>query len=111
MFFRVKSTSPNSDLAIYRARRTARLRLSLYRIGPSELLLSRYLQENFNMTLQSACLAILQNARFALNIKHELIITIPDKQLNEISKLITYGTGKVAGSHILQDMWRITEKD
>jgi hypothetical protein len=37
----------------------------------------------------------------------DLIITIPDPELNKIAKLITYGTGKLAGSHILREMWRI----
>jgi hypothetical protein len=107
MFFRVHSTSPKADLAIYRTKRQARLRLTLFRKGVTETLLSRFLQENYNMTLQSACLAILQNARYNLNIEQDLIITIPDPELNHIAKLITYGNGRLAGSQILRDMWKI----
>ena len=107
MFFRVQSTSPKADLAIYRAKKQARLRLASYRIGPTEILLSRFLQENYNITLKAACQSILQNARYNLNIEQELIITIPDPELNAIAKLITYGNGKITGSKILRDMWRI----
>lgn len=108
MFFRVKSTSPEADLAIYRMKKHAKLRLMLYQMGPAELLISRFLQENYNLTLKSACLQILQDARYNLNIEQDLIITIPDPELNNIAKLITYGNGKIAGSKILREMWRIT---
>jgi hypothetical protein len=108
MFFRVKSTSPKADLAIYRTKKQARLALTLYQMGPTELLLSRFLQENYNLTLKAACLKILQNARYHLNIEQDLIITIPDTELNNIAKLITYGNGKLAGSKILREMWRIS---
>jgi hypothetical protein len=107
MFFRVKSTSPEADLAIYRAKKQARLKLTLYPIGVTETLLSRFLQENYNLTLKSACLAILQNAHYNLNIEQDLIITIPDPELNALAKLITYGNGRLMGSHILREMWRI----
>ena len=107
MFFRAKSTSPTADLAIYRTKRKARLYLTLHNLGTSELLLSRYLQENYNMTLKSACLAILQESRYNLNIQREIIITIPNPELNTIAKIITYGTGRVPGSHILQNMFKI----
>jgi hypothetical protein len=108
MFFKARSTSPKADLAIYRAKRQARLKLTLFRMGIAETLLSRYLQENYNMTLRSACLAILQNAKYQLNIEQDIIITVPDPELNKIAKLITYGTGKIPGSHILRELWRIT---
>ena len=107
MFFRVHSTSPKADLAIYRAKQQAQIKLTLFRTGITETLISRYLQENYNMTLKTACKAILQNARYNLNLDMDLIITIPDPELNKIAKLITYGTGKLAGSRILREMWRI----
>lgn len=111
MFFRINSTSPVADLAIYRAKRTARIRLALFRLGPAEVLLSRYLLENHNLTLQQACINILQNARFNLNIKREIIVTIPDPELNNLAKLITYGTGKIQGSKILKDMLQVAKGD
>ena len=108
MFFRIKSTSTNSDLQLYRTKYKAKLKLALYKIGPTEILLSRYLQEQFNKTLKVACLEILQNMRSHVNQADEIIITIPDAQLNTMAKIITYGTGKICGSTILKDILIIT---
>lgn len=108
MFFVIKSSSPHKDLLIYRAKSKARLQLALHSFGPSELLLSRYLQENYNMSLRQACLAILQNTTYNTNYKQEIIVTIPDPTLNTVAKIITYGTGKVAGSRILKDMLNLS---
>ena len=104
MFFIIRSSCPDKDLLIYRARRKAKLQLMLHSFGPSELLMSRYLQENYNMSLRQACLSILQNTSYSLNLKQEIVVTIPDPILNKIAKIITYGTGKVSGSRILKDM-------
>lgn len=108
MFFRIKSTSTNADIQLYRTKYKAKLKLALYIIGPTEILLSRYLQEHFNKTLKTACLEILQNVKSHINQADEIIITIPDKQLNDIAKIITYGTGKICGSTILKDILTIT---
>lgn len=110
MFFVIKSSTPQTDLAIYRAKRKARLYLTLHTFGPSELLLSRYLQEKYNTNLRAACLAILQNASFNMNLQREIIVTIPDKQLNHLAKLITYGPGTVPGSQILHHMLNIKKE-
>lgn len=107
MFFIVKSTSPQQDLAFYRTRRKARLRLTLFRWGPTEMLMSRFLQEKYSRTLMEACIEILAKAKFNLNYRREIVITIPDKELNSIAKIITYGTECVAGSKILKDMFTI----
>ena len=107
MFFVIRSSSPKQDLAFYRARRKARLRLTLYRWGPTEILLSHYLQKNYKKTLMEACITILTNARFSMNYKQEIIVTIPNKELNAIAKIITYGTEQVSGSRILKDMFTI----
>lgn len=108
MIFKIHSSSPHKDLIVHRAKRKARLQLALHNFGPSELLLSRHLQENYNITLRTACLNILNNTCYSLNFKQEIIVTIPDPKLNNLAKIITYGTGKVPGSHILQDMLNLS---
>lgn len=108
MFFKVKSSSPDSDLAIYRARRQARLKLTLYHFGPTEMLISRHLQEKYGRSLKAACIQILQNAQFHINFRQEIIVTIPDPELNQIAKLITYGDGTIAGSRILKNLLTIS---
>lgn len=108
MFFVIRSDCPNKDLLVHRAKRKARLQLALHSFGPSEILMSRYLQENFGINLRLACLSILQNTQYSLNLRQEIIVTIPDPHLNRLAKIITYGTGKVAGSHILKDMLNLS---
>lgn len=103
MFFTIKSTTPQADLAIYRAKRKARLKLITATFGPTEVLISRYLQEQYKITLRKACFDILQNAKFTMNIQKDIIVNIPDKTLNDIAKIITYGNGKFNGSRILID--------
>ena len=108
MVFVIRSSCPDKDLLIYRAKTKARLQLALHTFGPSELLLSRYLQENYNLSLRGACLAILNNTTYNVNLLREIIVTIPDPTLNKIAKIITYGTGRIVGSHILKDMLNLT---
>jgi hypothetical protein len=102
MFFIIKSTSPDSDLAIYRAKRQAKLQLYLFAEGVTEMRISNYLQKTYNITLREACAKILQNANFSMTLDKEILVTIPDKQLNDIAKIITYGPGGFAGSRILK---------
>jgi hypothetical protein len=107
MFFRVKSSSPDVDLAIYRAKRKAMLALTLYKFGVTEVLLSRYLQEKYNIPLRKACLLILQNSTYHINFKQEIIVTIKEPKLNELANIITFGTGRLMGSDILKVMLSI----
>jgi hypothetical protein len=108
MFFRITSSTPDKDLLIYRIRRQSKLKLTLYRLGPTELLLSRYLQEHYGVSLLEACAKILANATFNFNLDHDIIVTISDPELNMISKIITYGTGTVKGSRILKESLTLT---
>lgn len=107
MFFRIQSTSPKLDLAKYRAKKQVRLNLALYSFTPTDMILSRYLQEQYGVTLKVLCLEIINKAKFSSNMMQEIIITIPEEKLNEMAKIITYGTGKVAGSRILKDIFTL----
>jgi hypothetical protein len=107
MFFIIRSTSPDSDLAIYRAKKSSRLKLASHTFGPAELLLSRYLQENYGKSLLVACIEIINNAKYNLNFDREIVVTISDKTLNDIAKIITYGNLTLAGSRILRDIFTI----
>ena len=102
MFFIIKSTSVNKDLSIYRAKRTAKLRLALFPKGATEALLNNYLETTYEIGLYAACQKILASMVFNLNLQGEIIASIPDNKLNEIARIITYGTGKLCGSRILK---------
>lgn len=102
MFFVIKSNTTNSDLAKYRTKRYARKALALYTFGVTEALINNFLQANYKITLYDACKKILQNLTFSLNYQGEIIGKIPDEELNEIARIITYGTGRIPGSQILR---------
>lgn len=107
MFFTIKSSTPKQDVAKYKTRRTANTVLLCYPFGVSELLLNRYLSENYNMSLRTACKKLITCAKVSLNFKNEIIITFPDPVLNNIAKIITFGTGRVPGSNILRTIFTL----
>lgn len=104
MFFRIQSTTPDTDLAIYRLKRRARLFLTTYKHNAADLLIDRYLREHFKITLKEACRQILQNLKFSINALDEIIVTVPDPELKKIARIITYGPGTILGSNILKEM-------
>lgn len=108
MFFTIKSSNALADLTIYRAKKQARAKILLNPLGTTELLIDNYLRKTYNTTIRKACLDILNNMKFYLNLQGEIIVKIPDKQLNEIARIITYGTGKLIGSSILRNSLFLT---
>lgn len=104
MFFVIKSNTTSSDLAAYRAKRLAYKALALYSFGVTEALISQFLQSQYKLNIHTACKKIIQNLNFSLNYQGEIIAKIPDKELNEIARIITYGTGRIPGSQILKQI-------
>jgi hypothetical protein len=107
MFFVIQSTNPRLDLKTHRTKRTARKAILLYQLGATELMLDNYLKKEHQVSLRVACLRIIQNMTFALNMQKEIIAKIPDEDLNKIARIITYGTGKIPGSQILRKVIEI----
>ena len=68
----------------------------------SEKLLDSYLRETNKISLKQACLKILYAAKIAYDSSNTYIITFPTEELKKLAQLITYGTGKILGSSILQ---------
>lgn len=75
-------------------------RLRYFPIRVSEKLLDKYLKENYNMTLLYACYLIILNSRVEQS-SEEIKIFIIDKELDEIARVITFGTGRYLGSRII----------
>ena len=107
MFFIIKSSNPALDLKLHRTKRRARSLLILYPMGVTEALLNHYLVEKYNKSLMQACQAILTNMVFVQNMQQEIIAKIPDPELNEIAKVITYGNGLIPGSRILKKILEV----
>lgn len=79
---------------------TAFHRLNAFPINTTEKLLDLYLRENHQVTLKYACYLIILNCTVEEQ-QDELVITIKDKKLDKLARLITYGTGRLSGSRIL----------
>lgn len=102
MVFTITTDSTAPDLAAFQEKTRALKLLNWYQFGTTEQLLDRYFRETFGITLFNACRLIILNAKCALNMEEELIVTIPDKELDDWATIITYGTGKILGSGILR---------
>lgn len=75
-------------------------RLRSFPINTAEKLLNKYLTEHYNMTLNYACYLIIISCHIE-ELEDNLVVTIPNKELDKLARLITYGTGKISGSRIL----------
>ena len=75
-------------------------RLKAFPFNTTEKLLDDYLRKNYEMTLNYACYLIILHCKVE-EIKDSLSITLVDKDLDKIARLITYGTGRLCGSRIL----------
>lgn len=94
-------TSTYQRLAIAKYKHNALLRICRFPINTTEKLLDKYLQDNYQITLKYACYLIILNSTIEEQ-KDELVISLPpNKKLDKIARLITYGTGKLMGSRIL----------
>lgn len=80
----------------------ARRKIALYRFGADEIALDNYLLENYKITLKPLCLAIILNTKVVADKSGLLITQIQKPRFEKLARLITYGTGKINGSKILQ---------
>ena len=83
-----------------RFKQRALFRVAGFPVHPTEILLDGYLQKNYDVSLKHACYLIILNCHVE-EVKDSLIITLSNKKLDKLARLITYGTGKILGSRIL----------
>lgn len=83
----------------------AKRALRYYPMMANEIALNKYLFEHYNITLKAACLQIIIKSCYSKS-KDKIIITMLDKKLDDIAHLITFGTGGLQGSKILQTILR-----
>lgn len=75
-------------------------RLRMFPKNTAEKLLDQHLRENYKTTLNHACYLIIINCDIE-EVKDTLTVTLKDKELDKIARLITFGTGRLSGSRIL----------
>ena len=104
MLFRFTYTKAyTSDQITLIAKRAAKRKIIFYKQHAAEKALDKYLRKTYKASLTTACLKILANASFSDNGSHEIFITLPDKVLDNVATIITFGTGSIPGSNILRN--------
>lgn len=75
-------------------------RLRAFPKNTTEKLLDQYLKDNYHVTLHHACYLIILGCDIE-ELEDTLTITIKDKDLDKLARLITFGNGRLSGSRIL----------
>jgi hypothetical protein len=95
-----KYTPIYRSVAKAKFKRNAFKRLQLFPCNTTEKLLDNYLQEQYQLTLRYACYLIIRECTIEEQ-QDDLVVTIKNKHLDKLARIITYGTGKFSGSRIL----------
>jgi hypothetical protein len=73
-----------------------------YPLKASDLLMDRYIQQQYKMSLKNLCIKLLLNLTFFENDSGDLVLLFKDPKCDAIASLITYGNGAIPGSKILK---------
>lgn len=73
-----------------------------YPMHASDLLMDRYIQQQYNTSLKNMCIKLLLSLTFHKNNDDSLTLLFRDQKYDKIARLITYGNGAIPGSSILQ---------
>lgn len=103
MFFSIKNnTKVSSDKLKGTIIKEARKRILFYPLGVNEKQLNKYLEEKYAMGLRQACGYLVLNINFTTDSLNNIILNFITENQNKLAMLITYGTGTIPGSKILQ---------
>ena len=80
----------------------AYLIIDKYPLHASERLLDQYLVQQYKSSLKNICVKLLLNLTFHVDKENNLVMVFKDKKHDRLAQLITYGTGVIPGSRILQ---------
>ena len=103
MFFKIIN---NSYLNESYLRQSAMLKayylIEKYPLLASEQILDSYIQQQYKMSLKNMCIKLLLNLTFYKDKDGNFILMFKDPKLDKVAQIITYGTGALPGSRILQ---------
>jgi hypothetical protein len=103
MFFKINN---NSYLNENYLRQSSLLKayylIEKYPLLASEQLLDTYIQQQYKISLKNMCVKLLLNLTFHKDKEGNFILLFKDPVLDKAAQIITYGTGAVPGSRILQ---------
>ena len=73
-----------------------------YHLHASELILDRFIQQQYKVTLKDMCVKLLLSLTFYEDNDGNLVLLFKDVKYDKIARLVTYGNGAIPGSNILQ---------
>lgn len=73
-----------------------------YPMYAADLILDKFIQQQYKTTLKNLCIKLLLNLTFYKDKTGNLILMFKDPKFDSIARLITYGNGAIPGSKILQ---------
>lgn len=73
-----------------------------YPMHASDIILDKFIQQQYKVTLKNMCIKLLLNLTFYKDNTGNLILMFKDPKYDIIARLITYGNGAIPGSKILQ---------
>lgn len=73
-----------------------------YPMHASDLILERYIQQQYDTDLKNMCIKLLLSLTFHKDTEGNLVLLFKDPKYDKIAQLITYGNGAIPGSRILQ---------
>ena len=105
MFFSIKNNYDNKtdikslESEIYKE---AKSRILFFPFGPNEVLMEKYLQDNYKISLRDTCLFLLRHINFTSDSTNTVILNFLNPKYDKLAQLITYGPGTLLGSKILK---------
>lgn len=73
-----------------------------YPMHAADLLMDRYIQQQYDTTLKNMCIKLLLNLTVHKDDEGNLVLLFKDQKYDKIARLITYGNGAIPGSKILK---------
>ena len=73
-----------------------------YPLHASDLLLDKFIQQQYDISLKNMCIKLLLSLSFHKDNEGNLVLLFKDPKYDKIASLITYGNGAIPGSKILQ---------
>ena len=73
-----------------------------YPLHASDLLLDKFIQQQYKVSLKDLCIKLLLNLTFYKDNDGNLIMMFKDPKFDNLASLVTYGNGVIPGSRILQ---------
>lgn len=73
-----------------------------YPMHAADMLLDKYIQQQYKESLKNMCVKLLLNLTFYKDDSGNLIVMFKNPKHDAMARLITYGNGAIPGSKILQ---------